>query len=299
MDMKYKFRITAVFIVTVMLITAALPVLGAARITTCVNLLEINKNVSGQGYRWDNINSELTIHGLNVETNDAFGFKVPSGATVIIEGTNIIKAAETALYCEGSITFRGSGKLTLEGGKYGYLNNSARNTERSAFLEAEYNIKGGEASVFSENARVQISGCKMKLSSDGAYSAKSYELIISSLASLRSDKGLFADNMLEISDSEVEIAANNSALVCDRGVTLRDVEIFSDGEKIDSYSGQGSIKTSPTAEHIKRSMIFGDKYPITYDIFVLLGVVVLLSAVIVLPILRHKRKLKRYQENCK
>ena len=284
----------------VILISCVSFVSAAQEITYCLNLLSVNQNTAGNGYTWDNINQTLTINGLNIDTSDEFGIKLPSDATVIVDGNCSIVSRGTALYVEGNVTFRGNGTLTLSGSSYGLVNNSSKTTDKTTITEATLKIAGGTNAIRSDNAKVQISGASVRLSSNEGDAIFARAVVVSDIANVSADSSLHASHFLSISDSEINVSSKSSALVSDEQLSIKNVDIsvgkdknnFSSAEK---YNGENAIKTKPNSLHSKKSILFGDKYSLSIDFIVLLTVFIFLAAIIVLPIINHKKKVDKFK----
>ena len=90
-------RILSVILTALMLFSlciAVIPVSAAGAITTTVNIATANKNQRGNGYDWANRYDVLTLNGLNIVTDDAYGLRLPKNCTVVLEGKNYIKASK-------------------------------------------------------------------------------------------------------------------------------------------------------------------------------------------------------------
>ncbi len=67
---------------------------------------------SGEGWIWDESTKTLSLNNANITDT----FALPDGATVIVNGDSTIAGGEAnAIMCEGVLTVKGSGKLTLTG----------------------------------------------------------------------------------------------------------------------------------------------------------------------------------------
>ena len=86
--------------------TAALSLLNAAKTGTT-------------DITWDNDTKTLTLGGVNFVTSAATAVKLPDGATIVLNGENIIKSGSKnncyGIYAEGSLTISGSGTLNVTG----------------------------------------------------------------------------------------------------------------------------------------------------------------------------------------
>ena len=94
--------------------------------TTALALLNAAKTGTADS-TWDNDTKTLTLGGVNFETTAATAVKLPDGATIVLNGENIIKSGSRdycyGIYAEGSLTISGSGTLNVTGdtaGTYSY-----------------------------------------------------------------------------------------------------------------------------------------------------------------------------------
>ena len=68
------------------------------------------ENSEGTGYKWDHANKTLTLTNYNSES--VKGIVLPDGATLVLEGSNTIKASnDTVIQAKGSLTISGNGSL--------------------------------------------------------------------------------------------------------------------------------------------------------------------------------------------
>ena len=141
---------------------------AAAKITESVNLSRPQKNQSGSGYYWDNIHDVLTLDGLYIDTSDEFGMRIPPDATVILKGNSTITAARAALACPGSVTFKGSGTLTLSAGDMGIYFYSTDDSTTARFLEGEFRITSGGDGIRSDFTALSFVGSKVTISAPAA-----------------------------------------------------------------------------------------------------------------------------------
>lgn len=94
--------------------------------TAALNLLNAAKTGT-EDSTWDPDTNTLTLNGVNFETTAATAVKLPDGATIVLNGENIIKSGSRdycyGIYAEGSLTISGSGTLNVTGdtaGTYSY-----------------------------------------------------------------------------------------------------------------------------------------------------------------------------------
>ena len=86
----------------------------------------------------------LYLTDINLSTASDFGIKLPAGATVVVEGDCRVAANRYTVSCLGSVTFNGTGKLTVTGGECGMFFYSTNRDHKILFLGGEYAVTGGE-----------------------------------------------------------------------------------------------------------------------------------------------------------
>ena len=123
---------------------------AAEVVTSTVNIATANKNKRGPGYDWQNRFDILTLNGLNIDTEDNYGLRLPKNCTVVLEGTNVIKAAKYGVSCSGTVVFKGSGKLIVEAGEIGFYLISQDNTQKIRLVDGKYEIKAGTYGIYSD-----------------------------------------------------------------------------------------------------------------------------------------------------
>lgn len=125
---------------------------SAKTITTTLNLVNVTQNEEGDGYEWANRYDILTLNGLRLETENDFGLRLPKSCTVVLKGTNYIKAGKYALTCSGNVSFKGNGKLILDAGEAGIYIYTEIGTEKIRILEGNFEITAGKYGVHSKQA---------------------------------------------------------------------------------------------------------------------------------------------------
>ena len=102
---------------------------------------------------WDNVTKTLTLGGVNFTTTAAIAVKLPDGATIVLNGENMIKSGSKnngyGIYTEGSLTISGSGTLNVTGDtahsySYGIYTNNGNISISGGIV----NTKGGKATRF-------------------------------------------------------------------------------------------------------------------------------------------------------
>ncbi len=264
-------------------------------ITETLNIAEATRNMSGPGYNWANRTSELTLSGVNIYTDSAYGLRLPKDCTVILEGDNYIKADKYGISCSGTVVFKGSGSLTIDAGKTGIYLISQNNTHKVRLIEGKYTITAGEYGVYSESADFSFVGKSMNITvsaGDGyAISGRCVNLIG---GSFKSNTPVTASRELVVDSIDLDINASTAAFTAP---TLKIDNIGIEGA--DSYDGQSNVKAKALARFHAKSILLGDKYPGWIDYIILACVALIITAAIALPIIRKKQKNKRLYERLK
>ena len=264
-------------------------------ISETLNIAEATRNMSGPGFNWANRTSELTLSGVNIYTDSAYGLRLPKDCTVILEGDNYIRAEKYGISCAGTVVFKGNGSLTIDAGKIGIYLISQNNTHKVRLIEGKYTITAGEYGVYSESADFSFIGKSMDITtknSDGiAISGRSVNLIG---GSFKANSSIVTSRELVVDSINLDISSSSQAFT---SPTLKIDNIKIDGA--DEYTNQSVIKAKATARFHLKSIILGDKYPGWTDYIILGGVLIIVAAAIVLPILRKKKKAKLLYERLK
>ncbi|MCQ2455891.1 MAG: carbohydrate-binding domain-containing protein [Clostridia bacterium] len=290
-------KVLCLFITAIITLSLCLTVSAVYEGT--VNLAKADRNLSGDGYYWSNTEDTLTLEGLDIVTGDDFGMKIPAGARVIVNGTNRIKAGKYGIGCPGNAIFEGDGKLIIEaadGGIYSYSTNA---NHKILFTGGTYEITAGTG-ILADCADVSLTGGTFAINSaDYAVSAATVSVTGGSVGT---GSSLHASHLLVIDRAEIEVTSPLGALLSDNLLEIRNVKLMA-GDSLDSleekefYEGEMTVRTKPLKMGVRRSVLFGDEYPITLDYALLAAAIVLIVCAVVLPILRKKRKTKKMLEN--
>ncbi len=280
------------------LFLCAMPVSAKAIHKSTVNLIGINKSESGSGYKWNNYDSILTLDGLNIETKDDYGLKIPDGATVVLKGDNYIEAKKAAVLIEAKVVFKGSGTLTLVS-EIGIFCSSVDKTDSLSILGGTYKIKSSGVGIVSDFHRVSFSNSKLTFKTSGEYAVKAQSITTGAKTVIKADAPLYGKDKILIESSSITVNTDSKALISDNPVTFSKVTLKAGDSakslsKIDlekaSYDGQKCIKTISKYDGQKKSLFFGDGVPRYVDVIVLiLGIGGLVAAVVV-PVLYKKKK---------
>lgn len=270
-------------------------------ITETLNLASIRANTEGQGYEWNNMTETLTLDGLNIVTEDEYGLKLPSEATVVLKGKNYISAASCALVCTGKTTFTGSGSLTIVSGKTGISCSSVRETDLVHFLGGEISITAQQVGITSESSALSLMGSDISIEvikTDGERSAVSGKSFSASSGSLTANASIRATASITVSAAELSITSTEPALICDNGIKLDNVSIRAgatenDLASVSEYSAENAVILRSTAKSSKRGILFNADYPRVFDYLIFAALILLTAAVIAVPAyLKHKRTKK-------
>lgn len=270
---------------------------SASEIRSTVNLAFVQQHESGDGYYWDNIKKVLTLNGFNVNTTDAWGLRLPEGATIELKGTNTIKAGKYALGCPGNVTVKGNGKLILESGEHAIFVHSENESHKFRVFEGEIIAKGNTTGFYSQYAEFSMIGGSAEFSSSGEYAVNSRVFSMTG-GKVTSDGTLKASHLLRLNESE--LIANDDSKALEIGnifendnVKLTVGDSMSSLSNADSYDGEKSFRSVPVAAGPRSSILFGEGTPITVDYLLLGGVTVIVAALFIVPVVIKKRKTKR------
>ncbi len=294
-----KKKISAMLLAVIMLLSwqaTALPSSAAETITETLDIAGLNKNGSGAGYNWANIDGILTLDGLRIETKDDYGLKLPEGATVVLNGDNYIKASECAIRCVASLTIQGNGTLTLISDDTAVFCGSNVDRDTVRFRSGKITISGCETGVYAEHATVAFTGADVTLN------AKSYSVRAKNIQ--MSGGNVTAVGKLsakaDMSLSGVNLTANGTAPVLSAGnkLDISSCDIFCGADEgsltaSEGYTDTATVKLVSTVDTSRKGVLFGGKYPLAVDyiVFTLLGLITV--AVIAVPIYIKSKKTKK------
>lgn len=303
---KHPLSLVSLFLFCALLCTAALLPAPAAHaadtLTQTVNLQSVRQNERGTGYDWNNRTNTLTLTDFRLETEDRYGLRLPdkgkSPVTVVLVGENFIRASYAALDVLGATNFTGNGSLTLVGGEYGWINTATLTDVRVKIQSGTYTIQSGGAGVLSERAAWSIVGGSVTIESAGE--AVSAREITMQGGSLTANNTLHASYKLKLSYSTIRITAPKTALLSDKDLHINGIRLRANGTELSEYNGESEISGTPMSRARTTSMLFAligmDSVPIAVDYLILAAAVLGISALIVVPILKKKKSLRRAQE---
>lgn len=275
-----------------------LPVLAddPVTITTTLNIAQANKNQRGHGYEWHNRTDVLDLNGLYLDTTSDYGLRLPKDCTVNITGTNYIKASKYALSCAGTVVFKGSGKLILDAGEAGIFIYTEVGTEKVRLLEGEYEIHSAKYGVLSTAADFSFVDGKMTITVDDENGAAVSGRIVNLLGgTFTANSAVEASHMLTVKGINLDVNANRAAF-SSKNLTVSDIALTADGASIAEYAGQSSVKGTSTLKHVRTSVIFGENVNGAIDYVCLVVLLCGIAAAVIVPILRHKKKVQKLLE---
>ena len=267
----------------------------------CCFIAAINKNTSGPGYDWQNIDKILTLNNLNIDTDDEFGLTLPPDSTVVLNGKNYIKASETAIRCVTSATFEGNGSLTIVSGSTGIICVSTLQSDILRFRSGNINITAPDYGIFSENAMISFSGADMSINSDKlAVRGKNIQMTsgrldIKGKISAVSDLTITGTN-LTASAPEAVLSAGHSLDIS--GVKLSAGATPNTLADVEKYNGENAVKFISTVKNFRSSILFGEKVPSWVDGIAFTVLILAAAALIVVPLyLKHQKTRKLLAEH--
>jgi len=300
--MKKNLSVIFSILLVLTLVFGALPMTvgAAASHSTTVNLQRADKNNTGAGYYFHNPSNTLTLSGLKIDTADEYGMKVKKDVTIILEGNNYIKAADIALFCPGTFTVKGSGTLTLVSEGRGIVINTNDTSDKFRLLEGTLEITSVGEAIYSKDAGAALAGGKVTLNvTDPAVDAISTRtLTLSGNVDFKANSSLNASYKLGITGANIDIASQRAALICGGKLVLEEMELKSNGADValDAYADQTSLTSKSTFKRVQPSIIFGGSVPVAVDYVIMVAAVLAVAALIAVPILRHRARIKRLEE---
>lgn len=295
---KKTLCIIFVFCFTVLFIPfTALNISAADVMTETLNLLNVKKNQTGEGYSWHNPSNTLTLSGLNINTVSKYGLRILDNTVIVLQGNNIISAADTALYCAGTVTIKGTGTLTLISGNTGIVVKSEKMNDKLMILEGTIDIKAGFEAIRSDYASVSIAGGKVSLSaadSEG-YAINGRVVTISGRSVVTADNTISGSYSLTVNRSDLTVNAPKPALQYGKNFDISNVTLSTGSSasslaSADAYNGETSVAAVPVKEKKATSIIFGSEYPLALDFILLAASLVILAAVVFIPPYVKKRR---------
>lgn len=252
-----------------------------------VNIAQATKNEEGPGYIWANRTDVLTLSNLNIDTDDAFGLRLPQDATVVLKGNNHIKASKYGISFSGTLVIKGNGSLTVEAGDIGLYLITQDTTQKIRLLDGSYTITAGTYGVYSDAADFSFVGKSMDIHVADENGAAVQGRVVNLLGgSFTSNASVQATHILTVDGISLDIEANSSALEA-KTLNIKNIALKS-GE---SYSGENTLNAVSSKSNHKSSVIF-DNLPGYFDVIFLIIAIICLTLCVVLPILKKKKKAK-------
>lgn len=293
--------LSAVIALMMILLTFPITVGAAAGVTQTLDMAALNKNSKGTGYEWNNSEYVFTMKDLDLKTSDDYGIKLPAGSTVVIEGDNTIVASRYGIQSFGSLTFTGSGTLTVTVSDIGIRALTTQDRENVIFRSGKLVINARTA-ILSETGKTVFSGADIKAVStvNSVYGLNLH--FVGGKLDLTSP--IYAKGSVEIKAIDLTVSAAAPAITAEKGILTEEVDISTGTSlsalgKADAYHGENAVKFVSTAKVVKHGMLFGGKLPAFVDYIVFALIAIAAAAVIAVPIIIKKKKTAKLIEQSK
>ncbi len=275
---------------------------SAKTITQTVDLSSIRQSASGDGFVWNNREKTMTFTNLDLRTEDDYGMRLPSNATIILEGNSVISAKLVALAGQDSLSITGSGTLTLIG-ETGLKMVSPEYTSSLTLVEGKIDMEVGKIGIKSDFPEVIVGETKLNITVSNRAEGKAidaYSVLLNN-GTLRANAPIASATALSCGGCDLRIDALSPALVSP-SITIAKSNGIKVGSALTSlaaaerYQNENAIQLLPTRSQ-KTSLLLGDQFAVWWDYLILTASLLLFAAVIVLPILykRRKDRIKREQ----
>lgn len=275
---------------------------AAATITETVDLSTIREATSGEGYAWSNRYKTMTFTNLDLQTEDDYGFRFPSNATLILNGNNTIRASQVAIAGQDTLKIKGSGTLTLIADT-GIKMVSPELTSSLTFMSGTVVIKGGSCGIQSDYPSVIMGDGKLSITlsdQQNGIAIDAYSVMLNQ-GTLTTNAPIRSQNNLTCGACDLTVHASSPALIANQitigaGNTIHTGASADGLQTVDAYNGETSIKLDPV-KSFKTSLLLGKDFPVFWDYLILALTVLLLAAAIIVPILlkRRRDRIKRAQ----
>lgn len=295
---KLRRSLTSAFLALTMILSVCVFIMpdtvsAADVVKKTVNIAEATKNERGPGYDWANRYDILTLNNLHIDTEDAYGLRLPKNATVVLKGSNYIKAAKYGISFSGTVIFKGSGSLTIEAGEIGLYLISQDNTQKIRLIDGKYTITAGTYGVYSEAADFSFVDGQLDINVTDPAGAAIQGRVVNLLGGdFSANAPVQSTHALVVEGVNLDITASSPALAS-KNLTVRDVQ-FDDGSA--EYADQTTVKAKSTAKVERKSAVFGDSVPGWVDYICLAVVAAGIAACIFVPALRRKKKTRELYE---
>lgn len=291
---RYTLKTVCALLLCAFLLSALPVFVSAGEFTSTVNLLDVRKNQRGDGYEWNNKTDTLTLTNFTVNTKDRYGLRIPSGATVVLVGTNTITADYAALDIEGEAYFRGEGTLILNANEIGFLNPINMDDKKVIIESGKYVINSEGVGISSPYATFSQTGGTIEVNCKGE-ALVGREIRLTG-GVFKANNSVHASNKLVVSYTTLDISSPAAALISDKTLSVNGVKLVSNGDTLAKYADEKEIKTSPLSKARTTSMLFelmGMKdVSIALDYIIFAVCILGIAAIIVVPKLIKKKKLR-------
>ena len=271
-----------------------------------VNLINANKNQRGTGLFWHNPSDTLTITNMTIDTPENYGLRLPDGATLVLEGNNVIKASKVALSVEGNLTIRGKGTLTLISGDNGIVVSTFDVNKKLTMIEGKVSIQSAGDGIYTENAIVsQNDKAKVEINTQGgayAINARQIKLLggeYKSNASLYGEDIKLMTVKLNIASDKAAFVIKNAGDAAYEKLSINDIALKTGADAnslsdADSYNGEYAVSAKVKKVNTKTSAfleLFGVKIPGSnwLDFVLVILVIVVVAAFIATPYVKNYR----------
>lgn len=298
----FKFIFAAVLSALLILLTSAS--VSAKTLTSGISLINLREDIVGDNYKWDNRNDTLTVNNLKIITDDEYGLKIADGATVILKGKNYIKASKAAIYLGGNVKFKGTGSLTVDGGEFGIYCSSTNINDKISFIEGSYTITGQSDAINAVHLNTVFSGGTLELKSISGYSVNAKNIYFGKNVSISAKGTVYSSRSTEIQAATLLAEAAGPVLISDGSLKIENVFMkvgssLSELATVDKYNDEKAISLSSSLDESKKSILFGENYPLAVDIILLLIAITALSAAVIVPPIIKKKKAQKIIEKRK
>lgn len=289
-------RILSLF-VALMLVSAlfcsALPCSAKKIYTSTLSFIGIRANARDDGYEWNNYDDILTLDSITIDTDADYGLKICDGATVILKGSNYIKASKAAIFIEGKVIIKGEGTLTLIGEQGIYCSSNDR-TDSLTIIGGKFDITASKIAVVSDFHSVSINNSSFNIKVENGSAIKAQRLKIGINTSITANATIVGVERLHVEGANLTVNTTSEAL-SGGTIYLNKLKLSAGNDKnslspVDSYDGQASIKSISTYDGSRKSLILGERFPAFFDVIIFILIIAVLSTVIVLPIVIKKKK---------
>ena len=298
------FKLIFTAVLSALLIPFASASASAKTVTSGISLLNPIYDIVEDNYKWDNRNDTLTLSNLKVITNDEYGLKITDGATVVLKGKNYIKASKAAIYLGGNVKFKGTGTLTVDGGEFGIYCSSSNVSDKISFVDGNYTITGQSDAINALHSSVIFSGGTFNLKSISGCSVNAKNIYFGKNCSVNAQGTVYSSRSTEIQAASLSAESKESAIKSDGSLTIENVYIKTGSSldellNADKYNGERAVSFSSSLDEGKKSILFGENYPLALDIILLIMAVILLSVAIIVPPVIKKKKAQKIIESRK